>query len=299
MVTAAADSLAGWLLATGSVAGPSAGFPWPRRRWSCTRRARRSTTSSTSRSTAPSGPAGLCRRAGSRGAPPPGSAGWALARAGLALPSGSAASGIVAAVLALCILAYDAGLKHTWLGPVFMGACRGLNLLLGMSHAAALAGPIGWFAAAAYGLFVAGITVVSRSETTGGARGGLVAGLVLQDLALVGLAGVALAHQRFPNPTPTAAHPAGGPARSRAGRTGRQLERPRGHRAADPPAHSKERQDRHPRPWSGCTSAWSPPCGAPSRRPWSRSLGAGFLAGPMALFDVSQHHAAVADSTTG
>ena len=79
----------------------------------------------------------------------------------------------MAAILALCILAYDAGLKHTWLGPVFMGACRGLNLLLGMSHAQALAGPIAWFAAVAYGLFVAGITVVSRSETSGGIRGGL------------------------------------------------------------------------------------------------------------------------------
>ena len=51
----------------------------------------------------------------------------------LACMSGSALSGIVAVVLAFCILGYDAGLKHTWLGPVFMGACRGLNLLLGMS----------------------------------------------------------------------------------------------------------------------------------------------------------------------
>ena len=108
----------------------------------------------------------------------------------------------MAAVLALCILAYDAGLKHTWLGPVFMGACRGLNLLLGMSHAPALGGPIAWFAAVAYGLYVAGITVVSRSETSGGNRGGLVAGLALQDLALLGLAGVALCPSPLPAPDP-------------------------------------------------------------------------------------------------
>ena len=106
----------------------------------------------------------------------------------------------MAVALALAILAYDAGLKHTWLGPVLMGACRGLNLLLGMSHLPALGGPVGWCAALAYGLFVAGITVVSRSETTGGARGGLLTGLFLQDLALVALAGVALAHQSFPHP---------------------------------------------------------------------------------------------------
>jgi 4-hydroxybenzoate polyprenyltransferase len=116
--------------------------------------------------------------------------------------SGSVASVIVAVVLAFCILSYDGGLKHTWLGPVFMGACRGLNLLLGLSCAPALAGPIAWFAACAYGLYVAGITVVSRSETTGGSRGGLVAGLMLQDVAILQLAGVALEHRHFPQPSP-------------------------------------------------------------------------------------------------
>jgi len=119
----------------------------------------------------------------------------------LACISGSAASGIVAVVLAFCILGYDAGLKHTWLGPVFMGACRGLNLLLGMSCDPTLGGPIGWFAASVYGLYVAGITIVSRSETTGGSRGGLIAGVALQDLAILGLAAVALGHRHFPNPS--------------------------------------------------------------------------------------------------
>ena len=52
-------------------------------------------------------------------------------------------SGVLAAVLALAILGYDAGLKHTRLGPEVMGACRGLNLLLGMTHAAALEWPGG------------------------------------------------------------------------------------------------------------------------------------------------------------
>lgn len=120
----------------------------------------------------------------------------------LASMSGSAASGIVAVVLAFCILGYDAGFKHTWLGPAFMGACRGLNLLLGMSSDPTLAGPIGCFAAVVYGLYVAGITVVSRSETTGGSRGGLVAGVALQDLAILGLTAVALDHRHFPHPSP-------------------------------------------------------------------------------------------------
>jgi len=56
--------------------------------------------------------------------------------------------------------------------------------------------------AIAYGLFVAGITVISRSEVHGGSRTGLVAGLWLQNLALLGLAGLAMQHRRFPSPAP-------------------------------------------------------------------------------------------------
>lgn len=119
----------------------------------------------------------------------------------LAFASGSAAATVVAAVLGACILAYDGGVKHTLLGPVFMGSCRGLNLLMGMAHAPALGGPAAWSAAAAYGLFVAGITVISRSETHEGERRGLVAGLTILDVALLGLAAVAMAHRRFPRPS--------------------------------------------------------------------------------------------------
>ena len=86
-------------------------------------------------------PSGRVSAAVGRLARRPGAAG----RPGAGLASGSVVSGIVAAILAGCILAYDAGLKHTPLGPVFMGACRGLNLLLGMSHAPELGGPIAWW----------------------------------------------------------------------------------------------------------------------------------------------------------
>jgi 4-hydroxybenzoate polyprenyltransferase len=113
--------------------------------------------------------------------------------------SGSASSGLLAAALALTILGYDAGLKRTWLGPVVMGACRGLNLLLGTSHAAALGGPIAWLTALAYGTFVAGITVASRSEAKGGGRSWLVAALGIQLTAILALAGVGFSRDRFPN----------------------------------------------------------------------------------------------------
>jgi len=120
----------------------------------------------------------------------------------VAWKSGSSASLAVAGVLAAAILAYDAGLKRTVLGPGVMGACRALNLLLGLSHTPMLGGPVTWLAAAMYGLFVCGITWISRSETESGRTGNLLAGLTLQDLALVGLIAAALQHGKYPSPSP-------------------------------------------------------------------------------------------------
>ena len=105
----------------------------------------------------------------------------------LAWTSGSTASLVVASGLAACVLLYDAGLKRTVLGPEAMGACRGLNLLLGMSQSAAMGGPSAWLAAGALGLFVAGVTWISRSEVETGPARGLLAGFVLQIVALIGL----------------------------------------------------------------------------------------------------------------
>jgi 4-hydroxybenzoate polyprenyltransferase len=203
VVTAAADSVAGWLLATGSTAEPLRWLP----------------LAAASMVLYASGTALNdvfdCEidRAERPGRPLPsgqvsrrtaawlGGSGLALGPA-LAFMGSGTLSALVAAALALCILGYDGALKHTWVGPVIMGACRGLNVLLGMSCAPALAGPTAWFTAFVYGLFVAGITVVSRSEVSGGNRAGLLTGLAMQNVALLGLAGVALAHRDFPHPDP-------------------------------------------------------------------------------------------------
>ncbi len=101
-----------------------------------------------------------------------GSLGMALLVLGpvLAALSGSIASAATAIMLAACVLGYDAGLKRTWLGPEVMGACRGLNLLLGMSQAPSFGGPIAWLVAGSMVVYVAGITWISRSETHSGAR---------------------------------------------------------------------------------------------------------------------------------
>jgi 4-hydroxybenzoate polyprenyltransferase len=119
----------------------------------------------------------------------------------LAALSGSWSSVAVALALVACVLGYNAGLKRTVLGPEVMGACRGLNLLLGMSQAEQLGGPIGWLAAGSLALFVVGVTWISRSEAeTSGRIGGIAAGMILQNAAILGLMAVALQPRRFTSP---------------------------------------------------------------------------------------------------
>jgi 4-hydroxybenzoate polyprenyltransferase len=201
VVTAGADSFAGWLLVTGSVASPE--------RWLFLVAASMVLYASGTalndvfdfeidrieRPNRPLPSGGVSRLAAAW----LGSAGLVIGPA-LAFASGSLQSGVVAAIISLCILGYNAGLKHTFVGPALMGACRGLNLLLGMSHVRAAGGPIGCAAAIAYGLYVAGITVVSRSETSGENRGALVRGVSIQNVAVLGLAAVALTPRSFPHP---------------------------------------------------------------------------------------------------
>jgi 4-hydroxybenzoate polyprenyltransferase len=201
VLTAAADSLAGWLLVKGSAAEPGGWLPLTAASmvlYAAGTALNDVFDMEIDRVERPNRPL-PSGRVSKRAAAWLGGLGLAAGTA-LAAASGSFTSAVVAAILAGCILSYDAALKHTWLGPLLMGACRGLNLLLGMSHAPALAGPIGWCAAIAYGIYVAGITVVSRSEAAGGGRGGLITGVALENMAVLGLAAVALAHRRFPQP---------------------------------------------------------------------------------------------------
>lgn len=107
---------------------------------------------------------------------------------------------LVAALLSTAILLYDASLKHTWAGPIAMGSCRALNVLLGLSVA-----PLGsgWLTPLplVLGIFTLLITQLSRFEVGGtsaerlqGTLKGLVAmGVILATatvlLALLGHAG--------------------------------------------------------------------------------------------------------------
>jgi len=137
--------------------------------------------------------------------------GWAMLFAGVAiawaagfLPAGSQSaaiswrSGLIATLLAACIVAYDAAMKRTPAGPVFMGACRFFNILLGMSVAGQIAcgGPV-WLlryeqgqllVAGAIGVYIAGVTWFARAEASESHRGQLAGGLLTMTAGLLMLA---------------------------------------------------------------------------------------------------------------
>ena len=72
----------------------------------------------------------------------------------------------VALLLALAIFGYDGGLKQNPVGPLGMGLCRFLNVLLGFSAAGALHldEPLPWHLAGIVGLYIVGVTWFARTE---------------------------------------------------------------------------------------------------------------------------------------
>lgn len=71
---------------------------------------------------------------------------------------------LVAGALALMILLYDSWLKRTWAGPLGMGSCRFLNVLLGLSVANELYRPWAFHLALIVGLYIVGVTWFARTE---------------------------------------------------------------------------------------------------------------------------------------
>jgi len=94
----------------------------------------------------------------------------------------------VALLLVACILLYDGLLKNTLPGPLFMGGCRFLNVILGASSAG-FRWTAPWqlphvFIAAALGIYVVGVTWFARKEAQRSSRSGLVAATIVIDLGL-------------------------------------------------------------------------------------------------------------------
>lgn len=99
-------------------------------------------------------------------------------------------SGLIATLLAACVLLYDGFLKRTPLGSLGMGACRFFNVLLGMSVSIAAAElPLGftgpeYLAAAGIGVYVVGITWFARNEAEKSSSVSLLAGLLVMVLGI-------------------------------------------------------------------------------------------------------------------
>ena len=115
-------------------------------------------------------------------------AAWALGfgLVGLGVLLGIAAGGRILWLtlpLAAAVLAYDAGLKHSAVGPALMGLCRYLNWLMGLAVArigladAALASPIL--------LYTTSLTILSRTETSITARAPIRNAVILSTLAVL------------------------------------------------------------------------------------------------------------------
>ena len=115
--------------------------------------------------------------------------------------------GAVASLLGVCVVLYDAVLKATPAGPVAMGACRFLNVLLGMSFAMPVAD--GWnvagygthhvIVAGGIGLYVAGVTVFARTEAKESSTWRLWFGTAVM---MAGIAVLGLLHRNLPADLP-------------------------------------------------------------------------------------------------
>ncbi|MBS0266981.1 MAG: UbiA family prenyltransferase [Planctomycetes bacterium] len=117
---------------------------------------------------------------------------------------------VVAGLLVAAIFLYDGVLKATWVGPVSMGTCRFLNVMLGASALPALdqgaaVGPAAiWkvpqlVVAIGLGIYIVGVTWFARQEAGQSRRVPLVGALLTVNLGLVMLISFVM-HWQAPHP---------------------------------------------------------------------------------------------------
>ena len=106
----------------------------------------------------------------------------------------SVLSGILALVIAVAALVYDRWAKHdSVLGPLNMGVCRGLDLLLGISIIPASVADH-WYLAIVPIIYIAAITMISRGEVHGGKKITMYAAAAFYLAAMCGILYVSLQH---------------------------------------------------------------------------------------------------------
>ncbi len=101
-------------------------------------------------------------------------------------------SALLALLITVACLLYDRwGKPHVFWGPLTMGSCRGLNLLLGMSILSFQVESPYWIALVPI-VYIAAITLISRGEVHGGNRSAVLTALVFYLLVLGALIGIAI-----------------------------------------------------------------------------------------------------------
>ncbi len=98
----------------------------------------------------------------------------------------------IAGALFVAVVLYDSVLKHYWVGPIAMGTCRFLNVLLG-SWAFLPDSPIPWHLASVVGLYIAGVTWFARTEDGASWKWHLIGAATVMAVS-VGLAAVVPIH---------------------------------------------------------------------------------------------------------
>ena len=103
----------------------------------------------------------------------------------------------LALAIAVAAVVYDKwGKHHSFLGPINMGLCRGLNLLLGISiFPEALPGY--WIIGVVPIIYIAAITMISRGEVRGSKKITLLVALVFYILVIAFILTTALGNDKF------------------------------------------------------------------------------------------------------
>lgn len=113
----------------------------------------------------------------------------AVAACGAAFVANTPWPAFVGAALTAAIWLYDRHAKATSLGPAVMGTCRGLNWLLGMTAAGGPTTLHQWAIPLGMAVYVAGITLFARDEAGRSRRATLVFGAVTMAAGLAVAAG--------------------------------------------------------------------------------------------------------------
>jgi 4-hydroxybenzoate polyprenyltransferase len=124
--------------------------------------------------------------------------GTVLLLAGIAAAAGVHTAGflscsaIISVAIAIGAVVYDKWMKHSgFLGPLNMGVCRGLNLLLGMSILPAALTQYGYIAIMPV-IYIAAITMISRGEVHGGKKSTLYGAVLLYATVITGIVTIAV-----------------------------------------------------------------------------------------------------------